>query len=70
MAFVADVAGRIYPNTSKILMLEKISGSVYTKDFIKVSGKSTLSDCLEHILKHLDTSLSNDLGVGRSSWRE
>ena len=38
-----------------------------TKDFIKVSGKSGLSDCLDHTLNHLDTSLYNDLGVDRSS---
>ena len=41
--------------------------SADNKDFIKVPGKSALSDCLNHILNHLDTSLSNDLGVGMSS---
>jgi len=36
----ADVAGRVHPNTSKILMLGKESGYADTKDFIKVSGNS------------------------------
>ena len=55
----ADVTCRVYANTRNILM--------FGKNFIVVSGKSALSDCLDHILKHLDTSLSNDLRVGRSS---
>jgi len=38
-----------------------------TKHLIKISHKSALSDSLDHILNHLDTSLSNDLGVSRSS---
>ena len=63
----ADVASRVHANTSKIRMFGKESGSPDTKDFIKVSGKSTLSEWLDHILNHLDTSLSNDLGVSRSS---
>jgi len=44
-------------------MFGKKSGSTDTKDFIKVSGKSILSDCLDHIWNNLDTSLSNDLGI-------
>ena len=63
----ADVASKEHPNTSNIIMFGKESGSADTKDFIKVSGKSALSDCLNHILNHLDTSLSNDLGVSKSS---
>ena len=63
----ADVARRVHPNTSKILMFGKESGSADTKDFIKVLAKSALPDCLEHTLNHLDTSLSNDLRVSRSS---
>ena len=65
-----DVASRVHHNISKILMFGKESGSADTKDFIKVSGKSALSDCLDHILNHLDTSLSNYLGVGRSSYHD
>jgi len=62
-----DVASRVHPNTSKILMFEKIFASADANDLIKVAGKSSsLSDCLDYILKHLDTSLSNDLGVTRS----
>ena len=53
-------------NTS-VLIFGKESVSADTKDFIKVSGKSTPSDCLDHILNHLDTSLSNDIGVVMSS---
>jgi len=48
-------------------MFRKESGSENTKDFIKVPGKSALSESLDHSLKHLDTSLSNDLEVTRSS---
>jgi hypothetical protein len=32
----ADMAGRVHPNISKILMFENQSGSANTKDFIKV----------------------------------
>ena len=35
------------PNASKTLKFGKISGSADTKDFINVSGKSALSDCLD-----------------------
>jgi len=63
----ADVANRVHPNISKILMFGKGPGSADTKDFIKVSSKSVMSDCLDHILNHLDTSLSNYLGAGGSS---
>jgi len=38
-------------------MFGKKYGSAHTKDIIKVLDKSTLSDCLDHILNHLDTSL-------------
>ena len=58
---------RVNPNTSKTIMFGKQSGAAGAKDFIKVSGKSALSDCLDNILNHLDTSLSNALGVGMSS---
>jgi len=40
----ADEASRAHPNISKIPMFRKESGSADTKDFIKVSGKSALSD--------------------------
>jgi len=63
----ADGVSRVHHNTSKIPMFGKEYGSADTKDFIKVSGKSVQSDCLGHILNHLDTSLSNDFGVSRSS---
>jgi len=63
----AYVAGRVHPITSKIIKFEEDSGSADTKEFIKVSGKSALSDRLEHTLDHLDASLSNDLEVGRLS---
>ena len=53
--------------TADVNISEKESGSADTKDFIKVAGKSSLSDCLDDILNHRDTSLSNDLGVARSS---
>ena len=53
-----DVTGRVHANTGKIIIFGKESGSADTKDFIKVSGKSALSDCLDQILNHLDTSLS------------
>jgi len=65
-AFV-DVTGSVHANISKIIMSGKESGSADTKDFIKVSGKSALSYCLDHIFNHLDTSLSNNVGVSRSS---
>jgi len=51
-----DVTGRVRANTSKIQMFGKESGSADTKDFIKVSSKLALSDCLDHILNHLDIS--------------
>jgi len=51
----ADVAGREHYNTSKVLMFGKIPESGDAKDFMKVSGKSAQSDCLDHILNHLDT---------------
>ena len=54
----ADVA-----NIRKIVMFGKESGSADTTNFMKVSGKSALSDCLDHILNYLDTSLSNDFGL-------
>ena len=63
-------AGSVHPGISKIIMFGRESGSVYTKDFIKVSSKSALSDCLQNILNHLNTSLSNDLGVSGSSCHE
>ena len=63
----ADMADKIHPNTSHILIIGNISGSRDTKDFIKVSGRTPLPNCLDHILNHLYTSLSNDFGVGRSS---
>ena len=63
----ADVANRVHPNTSKIIMFGKESGFKDTKDSIKVSAKSARSECLDHILNHLDSLLSNDLGVSRSS---
>jgi len=44
----ADMVSRVHPNTIK--MFGKESGSPNTKDFIKVSGKSALSDCFDHIL--------------------
>ena len=46
----ADVASRVHPNTSQIIMFGKEAESADTKDFIKVSGKSSLSDCLDHIV--------------------
>ena len=46
-------------NTSKIMVFGKESGSTDSSDFLKVPGKSALSDYLDHILNHLDTSLSN-----------
>jgi len=49
----ADMACRVHPNTSKFLMFGKESGSADTKDFIKVSGKSALSDCLDQILNRI-----------------
>jgi hypothetical protein len=51
----------------EIIMFRKESGSADTKYLIKVSSKSALSNCLNRILNYLDTSFSNDLGVGRSS---
>jgi len=62
-----DVAGRVHPNTRKSIMFGKESGSADTNDFIKVSGKSALPDCLDQILNQLDTSLYNNLGVNRWS---
>ena len=63
----ADVASRVHPNTSKILIFGKESGSSDTKDFIKVSSKLVLSHCLDQIMNHLDTLLFKDLEVSRSS---
>ena len=63
----ADKANRVHPNTNKIVMSGKISRSADSKDFINVSGKLALSACLDRMLNHLDTSLSNGLEVGRSS---
>jgi len=51
----ANVTARVYASTSKIIMFGKESGSADTKDFIKVSVKSALSDYMDHIFNHLDT---------------
>ena len=61
-----DMASRVHTNTSKILMFGQESGSANTKDFSNASSQSALLDCLDHLLNHLDTTLSNDLGVIRS----
>jgi len=48
----AGVASRVYPNTSKILMFGKESGSADSMDFIKVLGKWALLECLDNLLNH------------------
>ena len=47
-------------------MFGKEFGSADTKDFINVSGKLAVRLPGPHILNHLDTLLSNNLGVSKS----
>ena len=56
-----DVTGTVQADISKIRIFGNESGSGDTKNFIKYQ------ECLDHLWKHLDTSLSNDLRISRSS---